>query len=353
MENKLPVIVTRPVAYGVQVEWRWPVGAHWYSHIELQYLRPGKLPISEIIPWPVTDYTISGILAGENIQVRLRPLDKEGNGPAWTASDWQDGAASYDVQHYLDEIDKQVRNTDAFKALNGDASIKDAMIKPSSIAASAITEEAAARAEAITKQDLARRDGMPAMRIGSVNVEEDCIVIKDADGSVRACFGKLDETSTVETIEQRTLSAVLSNSLHLVDAAQAGDAAVKLAQAVKSAFQTLNSGFAAGGYVSSQWGIKIDPSVSHTTECVDKSERSDCESDAHDSVSLKDIKDSRKGDMLPFGNYPRALLTGKVDFNAAAIETRVVLSNEMKEVIKEVVRKCIEEQTRPGGLLYR
>ena len=156
-----------------------------------------------------------------------------------------------------------------------------------------------------------------------------------------------------ETIEQRTLSAVLSSALHQIDADQAGDVAVKLAQAVNSAFQTLNSGFAAGGYVRSQWGIKMDPSVSHTTECVDKSERSDCESDAHDLVSLKDIKDSRKGDTLTFGGYPGALLTSKVAPSAAAAETRVVLSKGMNEAIKKVVRKCIEEQTMPGGLLHR
>jgi hypothetical protein len=353
MENKLPVIVTSPVAYGVQVEWRWPVGAHWYSHIELQYLRPGKLPVSEIFPWPVTDYTISGIKAGENIQVRLRPLDKEGNGPAWTASDWQDGAASYDVQDYMDEIDKQVRNTGAFKALNGDASIKESEIQPASIAASAIKEEAAARAEAIAKDDLARKEGMPTKRIGSFDVKDDSIVFKDGDGAVRVRVGKIAETSTVETIEQRTLSAVLSNSLHLFDAAQAGDTAVKIAQAVKSAFQTLNSGFAAGGYVSSQWGIKMDPSVSHTTECVDKSERSDCESDAHDPVSLKAIKDSREDDMLTFGGYPGAQLRNKLAVNGAASQAKVILSRDMKEAISDVVLNVIKEQSKPGGLLYR
>lgn len=233
------------------------------------------------------------------------------------------------------------------------ALIKESIIQPASITAGAIKGEAVTRAEAIAKDDLARKEGMPTMRIGSVDVEDDSIVFKDGDGAVRVRLSKLGETSTVETIEQRTLSAVLSNSLHKVDPAQAGDAAVKLAQAVKSAFQTLNSGFAAGGYVSSQWGIKMDPSVSHTTECVDKSERLNCESDAHDPVSLEDIKDSRKDDMLTFGGYPGALFAGKVDFNAAAAETKVVLSNEMKEAIKEVVRKCIEEQTRPGGLLHR
>lgn len=235
------------------------------------------------------------------------------------------------AQAAIEEIDKHIRNSETYKTLNKAASINESMIQPVSIAASAIAEEAATRFEFIAKEALKRRSEIVAERF--------------------AIFGESGTSN--ETIEQRTLSAVLSNSLHLVDAAQAGDAAFKLAQAVKSAFQTLNSGFAAGGYVSSQCGIKMDPSVSHTTECMDKSERSDSESDAHESVSLKDIKDSRKGDTLTFGGYTGAPLTGKVASSAAAAETKVVLSNEMNEAIKEVVRKCIEEQIRPGGLLHR
>lgn len=162
-----------------------------------------------------------------------------------------------------------------------EAFIKKAKIQPASIAASAIVEEAVTRAEAIAKEAQERK----------AEIVADRFVTHGESGP------------GIETIEQRTLSAVLSNSLYLVDSDQAGDVAVKLAQAVKSAFQTLNSGFAAGGYLSSQWGIKMDP-------------------------------------------------TDNVVSNAADAETRVVLSNEMKETIKEVVRKCIEEQTRPGGLLH-
>lgn len=329
MENKLPIIVTRPVAYGVQVEWRWPANAYG-EYVQLQCLYQDNRLTDEPFHRTARGKEITNLKPGEKIQIRARIVDHQGNAPDWKHSDWQDGAASYDAQDYLSEIDKQVRNTGAFKALNGDASIKDAMIKPASIAASTIEREHSLRAEAIAKEAQERSESssqsvwVPSMTISSVD----------------------------ESIEQRTLSAVLSSALHQVNPDRAGDVAVKLAQAVNSAFQTLNSGFAAGGYVSSQWGIKMDPSVSHTTEGVDKSERSDCESDAHDSVSLKDIKDSGKGETLTFGGYPGALFTGKVDFNAAAAETRVVLSNEMKEAIKEVVRKCIEEQTRPGGLLY-
>lgn len=212
-----------------------------------------------------------------------------------------------------------------------EASIKEAKIQPASIAASAIEGEHTRRAEAIAREAKERSEA------SSQSVWVPSRPIPSAD----------------ESIEQCTLSVVLSSALHQVDAERAGDVAVKLAQAVKSAFQTLYSGFAAGGYVSSQWGIKMDPSVSHTTECVDKSERSDCESDAHDSVLLKDIKDSRKGDTLTFGGYPGAMFTGKVDTKAAAAETMVVLSKEMNEAIVKVVLNVIKEQSKPGGLLYR
>ena len=330
MENKLPIIVTRPVAYGVQVEWRWPANAYG-EYVQLQCLYQDNRLTDEPFHRTARGKEITNLKPGEKIQIRARIVDYQGNAPDWKHSDWQDGAASCDVQHHMDDIDKQVRSTDAFKALDGDASIKEAMSKPASIAASAIKEEAATRAEAIAKEDLALRSEILAERF--------------------AIFGEPGTSN--ETIEQRTLSAVLSNSLHLVDADQAGDAAVKLSQAVKSAFQTLNSGFAAGGYVSSQWGIRMDPSVSHTTECVDKSERSDCESDAHDPVSLKDIKDSREDDMLTFEGYPGAQLTNKLAVNGAASQAKVILSRDMKKAICDVVLNVIKEQTKPGGLLYR
>jgi|GEM_PF-5657602 len=96
------------------------------------------------------------------------------------------------------------------------AFIEQAMIQPASIAVSAIEEEARERNESLSQPVCVPSISLPAE----------------------------------ETIEQHTLSAVLSSALHLVDADQAGDVAVKLAQAVKSAFQVLNFGFHTGGYVS-------------------------------------------------------------------------------------------------------
>ncbi|POP44939.1 hypothetical protein CHU32_13735 [Superficieibacter electus] len=232
------------------------------------------------------------------------------------------------AQAAIEEIDKHIRNSETFKTLNKAASIKESMIQPVSIAASAIAEEAATRFESIAKEALKRRSEIVAERF--------------------AIFGESGTSN--ETIEQRTLSAVLSNSLHLVDAAQAGDAAFKLGQAVKSAFQTLNSVDAAGGKMSQQWGVKMD-STGNLPK-VDSHELMDHQPDAHDPVSLKDIKASREDDMLTFGGYPGALFTGKVAVNAAAAESRVVLTKEMNEAIGKVVLNVIKEQTKPGGLLY-
>ncbi|WP_194206794.1 hypothetical protein [Superficieibacter sp. 1612_C1] len=210
-----------------------------------------------------------------------------------------------------------------------EAFIKKVKIQPASIAASAIEGEHARQAEAIAREAKERSEA------SSQSVWVPSRPIPSAD----------------ESIEQRTLSVVLSSALHQVDAERAGDVAIKLAQAVKSAFQTLNSGFAAGGKMSQQWGVKMDSIVSLAR--VDQPKQVDQQPDAHDPVSLQDIKASREDDMLTFGDYPGAQLTGKVAFNAASSETRVIFSQDMKKAISDVVLNVIQEQSKPGGLLHR
>ncbi len=81
---------------------------------------------------------------------------------------------------------------------------------------------------------------------------------------------------------------------------------------------------------------------------LDQPEQMDQEPDAHDPVSLKDIKASREDDMLTFVGFPGA---SKLTVNAVATETKVVLSKEMNEAISDVVLDVIKEQSKPGGLL--
>lgn len=95
---------TEPKIFGVQVEWKWPDGCHWFSRLELQYVREKSIPVVKVIEWPVTGSFISGLKAGEKIHVRMRGLDKEGNGPEWKACDWIEGVASADAGEYLGKI---------------------------------------------------------------------------------------------------------------------------------------------------------------------------------------------------------------------------------------------------------
>lgn len=104
MEQKLPHISTHPYVFAVRVEWRWPDNYFWFGRVELQYVRENRIPIVEIIEWPVVAKVISGLRAGEKIHVRMRPLDKDGNGPAWNASDWLEGASSSDTQDIVQHV---------------------------------------------------------------------------------------------------------------------------------------------------------------------------------------------------------------------------------------------------------
>lgn len=117
---------TEPKPYGVQVEWTWPDGSHWFSRVELQYVREKSIPVVKVIEWPVTGLFISGLKVGEKIHVRMRGLDKEGNGPRWKASDWIEGVAS-ELQSTVDEVLDSIRKSDVFKVLSGQTFINDAV----------------------------------------------------------------------------------------------------------------------------------------------------------------------------------------------------------------------------------
>ncbi|MDV2864970.1 hypothetical protein [Phytobacter ursingii] len=117
---------TEPKPYGVQVEWTWPDGSHWFSRVELQYVREKSIPVVKVIEWPVTGLFISGLKVGEKIHVRMRGLDKEGNGPRWKVSDWIEGVAS-ELQSTIDEVLDSIRKSDVFKILSGQTFINDTL----------------------------------------------------------------------------------------------------------------------------------------------------------------------------------------------------------------------------------
>lgn len=109
MKQKISHIVTSPVAFGVRVEWLWPEGSHWFHRLELQYVHENQIPIVQIIEWPVTGTVISELKAGEKIHVRMRALDKGGNGPDWNASDWIDAASSTDAQEIVEHVIQSIK----------------------------------------------------------------------------------------------------------------------------------------------------------------------------------------------------------------------------------------------------
>ena len=103
MSEKLiiPQVLTSPMPWGVKVEWKWPEGSHWFSKLEMQYLHSDGRLEKQVIGWPVTGKAIGGLKAGERLQIRLRPIDKNGAGREWTQGDWIEGVSSSNAEEYL------------------------------------------------------------------------------------------------------------------------------------------------------------------------------------------------------------------------------------------------------------
>ncbi len=81
--KNIPHVTTTPKPFGVNVEWKWPEGQMWFSSLELQYLREDGRLEKERIFWPMTSLMISGLKAGERLQVRLRPVAFDGSARDW------------------------------------------------------------------------------------------------------------------------------------------------------------------------------------------------------------------------------------------------------------------------------
>ncbi len=110
----VPYVKTTPKPFGVNVEWKWPVSCLW---LELQYLHEDGRLVKELIHWPAINYLISGLKAGERLQLRLRPVEQDGSARDWRAGDWVEGVSSVDAGEIVGSLDHEIRNSDAFKAL--------------------------------------------------------------------------------------------------------------------------------------------------------------------------------------------------------------------------------------------
>lgn len=114
----VPYVKTTPKPFGVDVEWKWPGGCLW---LELQYLHEDGRLVKEIIHWPAINYLISGLKAGERLQLRLRPLPvgQDGSARDWRAGDWIEGVSSVDTEEIIEALDEEIRNSCALHDLKG------------------------------------------------------------------------------------------------------------------------------------------------------------------------------------------------------------------------------------------
>lgn len=114
----VPYVKTTPKPFGVNVEWKWPVSCLW---LELQYLHEDGRLVKEIIHWPAINYLISGLKAGERLQLRLRPLPvgQDGSARDWRAGDWIEGVSSVDTEEIIEALDEEIRNSCALHGIKG------------------------------------------------------------------------------------------------------------------------------------------------------------------------------------------------------------------------------------------
>ncbi len=124
-------ISTTPIPFGVSIKWKWPESSHWFSKLELQYLLSDGQLVKEIISWPATEKHISGLKAGERLQVRLRPLPLKGAAREWLASDWMDGVSSTDTSDIIESVEHSIKKAGWSISGSGEVFINDARINGS------------------------------------------------------------------------------------------------------------------------------------------------------------------------------------------------------------------------------
>jgi hypothetical protein len=102
---------------------KWPGGC---AVLELQCLHEDGRLMKERIFWPATVCLISGLKAGERLQVRLRPIAEDGSARDWRAGDWIEGVSSVDVGEIVEALDEEIRNSCIHGLKGGWLSIKPA-----------------------------------------------------------------------------------------------------------------------------------------------------------------------------------------------------------------------------------
>ena len=170
---------TTPLLWGVQLDWDFPAGTGDTLQTEIQYstASTGTNPLLLAgVPYPQHVYQQLGLKAGVGFWYRARLVDRTGNKSAWT--DFIQGSSSSVAADYLVDIDNQIKQTDAYKELTSDIadlsddiqSARDDISKVTTESAAtkaglaqevtdrkkAITDEAAARGQALMTEKNAR-----------------------------------------------------------------------------------------------------------------------------------------------------------------------------------------------------
>ncbi|CAM8071902.1 hypothetical protein ATHEMM101B_21555 [Atlantibacter hermannii] len=212
-QQALSVLVATSSPFGVILSWRWPEGARQGDRVEVQHLAAGAvLCRSKFIEWPEYHTIIGGLAAGQKVQVRARLVDKSGKSNDWKASDWIDAQATDNAAEILEFLQGNAFKPFTFSR-SGYAFFYDG--------------ESAVASENVPVTKLDEKvpyfsGEVKAATIGDVIKSEQCTMLTSG-----------------ETIQQRTLSAVLANTLHTVPHHRVGDIAVTLARAVNAAFDQL------------------------------------------------------------------------------------------------------------------
>ncbi|WP_431818950.1 hypothetical protein [Citrobacter braakii] len=299
---QLPQVLTSPRAWGIQVEWQWPENSGEHSRLEMQYLNADGRLKRQVIAWPLAGVLIAGLKAGERLQIRLRPIDKNGAVREWMGSDWIEGVSSSNAEEYLNAMagssDTRLMTTLSapnFKIVNGETFINNAFISETIHAAETLKPKtsnsnidvgkilddvwksgrpcigeavndlsqviANARASSQTfKQHTIGGEIMPLTYTASmsINVSDKDMVVNLAGGGRIVISNWVDSSTMVSKalpplahtaslapscndIVEETLSAVLAAILPSVPGSRTEEAAIATDRAVRSAFNALGS----------------------------------------------------------------------------------------------------------------
>ncbi|MFI3308943.1 TipJ family phage tail tip protein [Ewingella allii] len=137
-EGKPPMPVgfrATAINWGIQLDWGYPDAAEDTRHIEIQYAQSSDganaLLLTDV-PYPARTYTQLGLKAGQVFWYHARLVDKTGNESDWT--DWIRGIANDNPSDYIEDLDNQIKASEAFKNLSGQIDVNTEALIETAIA---------------------------------------------------------------------------------------------------------------------------------------------------------------------------------------------------------------------------